>query len=251
MAGLIDAFARPLAIATVAGVFLAMGGAFGSHAAPLGQRTVYWLATMICASLVGTAIFIPAERRGLLDRRPMLWVAILAAIMSAPLTLLVWLMNALFYPRYTPFDIRLAPRFFPTVLLVSVVMTAVNTLAANRARPAPQTHAAPAGAAKPKFLARIPVKLRGGELYAVQAEDHYLRLHTSRGSDLILLRLADALAELEGLEGAQTHRSWWVAKAAVIEARRADGRAVLTLKNGLQAPVSRGYAQALRESGWF
>ena len=58
------------------------------------------------------------------------------------------------------------------------------------------------GAAPAKFLDRIPLKLRGGELYAVQAEDHYLRLHTSKGSDLILLRLADAVAELEGIEGA-------------------------------------------------
>ena len=78
-----------------------------------------------------------------------------------------------------------------------------------------------------------------------------LGLHTSRGSDLILMRLADALAELEGIEGSQTHRSWWVAKAAVSGAKRGDGRAVLTLRNGVEAPVSRSYAGALREAGWF
>ena len=65
------------------------------------------------------------------------------------------------------------------------------------------------------------------------------------------MRLADALAELDGLEGAQTHRSWWVAKAAVTDARRSDGRGALTLKNGVEAPVSRSYAAALREAGWF
>ena len=85
----------------------------------------------------------------------------------------------------------------------------------------------------------------------MEAEDHYLRLHTSRGSDLILMRLADAVAELEGIEGAQTHRSWWVAKAAVVDARRGDGRAVLTLTNGVEAPVSRSYAGALRAAGWY
>jgi hypothetical protein len=37
------------------------------------------------------------------------------------------------------------------------------------------------------------------------------------------------VAELEGIEGAQTHRSWWVAKAAVRDAKRGDGRATLTL----------------------
>jgi DNA-binding LytR/AlgR family response regulator len=65
------------------------------------------------------------------------------------------------------------------------------------------------------------------------------------------MRLADALAELEGLEGAQVHRSWWVARAAVTGARRGEGRATLTLKNGALAPVSRTYARALREAGWY
>ena len=86
---------------------------------------------------------------------------------------------------------------------------------------------------------------------SVEAEDHYLRVHTDRGSDLILMRLSDALAELEGLEGAQTHRSWWVARDAVRGVTRGDGRATLTLEGGLSAPVSRRYARALREAGWY
>jgi DNA-binding LytR/AlgR family response regulator len=85
----------------------------------------------------------------------------------------------------------------------------------------------------------------------VEAEDHYLRLHTSLGQDLILMRLSDAVAELEGLEGAQTHRSWWVAKGAVTGTERLDGRAVLTLKDGAEVPVSRGFARELRAAGWF
>ena len=85
----------------------------------------------------------------------------------------------------------------------------------------------------------------------MQSEDHYLRVHTDRGSDLILMRLADALQELEGLEGAQTHRSWWVARSAVRDVSRGDGRATLTLDGGLSVPVSRRYAKALRDAGWY
>ena len=85
----------------------------------------------------------------------------------------------------------------------------------------------------------------------MEAEDHYLRLHTSKGSDLILMRLSDAVTELEGVEGAQTHRSWWVARAAVVDVRRSEGRASLKLKGGQDAPVSRSYARALRQAGWF
>ena len=95
------------------------------------------------------------------------------------------------------------------------------------------------------------MKLRGAALYAVEAEDHYLRVHTDRGSDLILMRLSDAVSELEGIEGAQTHRSWWVAKDAVADVSRGDGRATLVLKDGAHAPVSRTFARALRAEGWY
>ena len=124
----------------------------------------------------------------------------------------------------------------------------IPTVAADQ-RPR-ETHAA-TGDAPPRFVDRLPLKLKGAEIYAVSAEDHYLRIHTDRGSDLILMRLADAVGELEGLEGAQTHRSWWVAKSAVVEVKRGNGRATLTLSNGLQAPVSRRFSAELREDGWY
>ena len=126
----------------------------------------------------------------------------------------------------------------------------VAALSAATAGPV-QTHAGAGGTAPARFLDRLPPRLRGATLHAVQAEDHYLRLHTDRGSDLILMRLSDAVAELEGLEGARTHRSWWVARDAVRGATRGDGRATLTLEGGVAAPVSRRYARALRAAGWY
>jgi DNA-binding LytR/AlgR family response regulator len=242
---------RTLTIAVVAALFLAFAGAFGTGAAPLPQRLGYWVSTMVLTSLIGMAVVMPAF--ALMARRPITITMVLSLLLALPLTVVVWFLGALFFPEHSPISLQDLPRVFPAVLLVSAIMTAVNYLAADRAqrRRAQITHAAPAGAAPPKFLERLPVKLRGGELYAVQAEDHYLRLHTSKGSDLILMRLADAVAELDGLEGAQTHRSWWVSKAAVADAKRSDGRGTLTLKNGVEAPVSRSYAAALREAGWF
>jgi hypothetical protein len=250
MAVLLPAALRALTIAVVAGLFLALAGAFGTAAAPLPQRLGYWVTTMVLTSLVGFAVVMPIF--AVVARRPVTLLMILSLLLAVPVTVLVWFLSALFFPQHPSIDLKGLPQIFLYVLLVSVIMTAINYLAADRARRAAAiTHAAPPGGAPPKFLERLPVKLRGGELYAVEAEDHYLRLHTSKGSDLILMRLADAVAELDGLEGAQTHRSWWVAKAAVADARRSDGRGTLTLKNGLEAPVSRSYAGALRDAGWF
>ena len=82
-------------------------------------------------------------------------------------------------------------------------------------------------------------------------EDHYLRVHTALGSDLILLRMRDAVAELDGLDGAQVHRSWWVARRAVEKIER-DGRNVrLVLATGLVAPVARNMVPVLKSGGWL
>jgi len=171
----------------------------------------------------------------------------IVVLLTPPLTLLIWLATILVFCD-CGLPIERIPRFFVPVLVVTVAMTALNSLIQKTPE---ETHAAEAGSAPPRFLDRLPPKLRGAELYAVEAQDHYLRLHTSKGQDLILMRLSDAVAELEGIEGARTHRSWWVAKAAVTGARRGDGRATLTLTNGVEAPVSRAYAGALRAAGWY
>jgi DNA-binding LytR/AlgR family response regulator len=140
---------------------------------------------------------------------------------------------------------------FPQALLILSAFVALQW-AMERRRPLPREAAfQPRRGRRPELLDRLPEKLNGAELHAIEAEDHYLRLHTDRGSALVLMRLADAMAELEGLEGARTHRSWWVARDAVLHASRGRGRALLKLKGGLEAPVSRTYAPLLRRAGWF
>lgn len=180
--------------------------------------------------------------------RSRLWAAVLliAVVITAPMSAAILARIALL--QHVPMTWTIVREVAPQVFASSLVMTA---LAFMLRRHPTQTHAAAPDAPAPRFLARLPARLAGAELYAVEAEDHYLRLHTSQGQDLILMRLSDAIEELEGLEGAQTHRSWWVAKAAVAGAERLEGRAVLTLKDGSEVPVSRGFAKTLRSSGWF
>ncbi|OYW91434.1 MAG: hypothetical protein B7Z13_12545 [Caulobacterales bacterium 32-67-6] len=97
---------------------------------------------------------------------------------------------------------------------------------------------------------RLPPHL-GREVICLQMEDHYVRVHTPLGSDLVLMSLSQAMAGLSGVEGRQTHRSWWVARAAV-EGVVEDGRNLnLKLKGGLTAPVSRTRVAPLRAEGWL
>lgn len=103
--------------------------------------------------------------------------------------------------------------------------------------------------AAPRFLLRVPTRL-GRDLLCLQAEDHYVRVHTALGDDLVLHRFSDAVEELDGLRGLRVHRSWWIAEDAVQDVVRRDRKTWLLLRNGLEVPVSRTYLPAVREAGW-
>ncbi|WP_292040753.1 MULTISPECIES: LytTR family DNA-binding domain-containing protein [unclassified Brevundimonas] len=238
---------RGILIGAVAGVFLAFSGAFGSLQEPLWIRLIYWVPLIVLGGLWSQVCSPLLERLIDTSDRPWLEVILLSLIMSVPVTLTVWIATTLLFWRELPM-LQHLPHFFVPVLLITLILAAINVLASRKNPIA--THYVE-GHPPARFLQRLPLKLKGATLWAIQSEDHYLRLHTSRGSDLILMRLSDALEELDGLEGAQTHRSWWVAKDAVREVARGDGRATLTLVDGTLAPVSRRHARALREAGWW
>lgn len=237
---------RGMAVAAASAFFLAFSGAFGTGDNPLWIRLTYWF-TLMALGYVWGAFVARFFFRGGRRRTGSLWLdATLASLlMSTPFTFVVWGASNLAFGAHIP--VRALPILFGSVLLVSVAVMSLNLLIEGR----PVALATAAAPPPVKFLERLPLKLRGADVWAVEAEDHYLRLHTSKGQDLILMRLADAVAELEGLEGAQVHRSWWVARDAIADARRGDGRATLTLKDGAEVPVSRTYAGVLRERGWI
>jgi hypothetical protein len=227
------------------GIFLAAVGAFGSdRMAPL-PRFALFLGMSVLSILIAASGVTAATLMVRASARPAIRYVVAACLITPMVAVASWLVVG--FAVTGGIELRFLPYFLPTALLITIVMSLLSwaifrprSPAADRASPPP-----------PRFLERLPVRLRGAEIYAVEAEDHYLRLHTSKGQDLILMRLSDAIAELEGIEGAQTHRSWWVAKSALADARRGDGRAVLKLKDGSEAPVSRTYAKGLREAGWY
>lgn len=237
---------KGMAAAVVVGIFLALTGAFNSGQHSLTWRLAYWPLMMLAGASVGGVISHLFMVGPILDERPIVRGVVMSVAIALPLTGVIWALTNLFVGgAWNLGDLR---HLVVPVYVISAAMTVLGHLL-DRPR---QTHGPTTAEHSPvRFLDRLPPKLRGAELRAVQSEDHYLRIHTDRGSELILLRLADAVSELEGLEGAQVHRSWWVAKAAVRDVRRGDGRATLTLEGGLEVPVSRRYSRALRADGWW
>ena len=90
------------------------------------------------------------------------------------------------------------------------------------------------------LLDRLPFDKRGA-LISLHAEDHYVRIETVTGSELILMRLADAIQLAQPAKGVQVHRSHWVALDQVTGYDKTDGTWNVILSNGRRVPISRGY----------
>ena len=216
---------------------------------------VNWLFGMI----VGTAAGLAVEKRGWPA-----WAGVVAggsAIASLPGTGAVWVLVSAWMDHRMTGASELAALYFQVFaihLMLNLIVTGLIIARRRRAGTEERSEGAEeAGAARPPgeppeapFLDRIPARL-GRDLLHLHMQDHYVEVHTGEGSDLLLLRFRDALREVEGLDGAQVHRSHWVARAAVAGVERRNGRIALRLANGSRVPVSRSFAPALRDRGWL
>jgi hypothetical protein len=239
-------WARDFALATGLALFLAPVGPFGSYHEPFGRRLVEclgfsWAAALIWSPGLALILWVAAKYR---IHAGLARVAA-AVVLSAPIALAVGLVGRLFWPGGTrPPLLTIYPQIVGVAVPLAVISYVVRTWMARPAATAP----APPTPAPPRLMARLPAAIEG-QVLALQAEDHYVRVHTVRGSTLILMRLADAILELDGQAGLQVHRSWWVARGAVTGAAKAGRRASLTLANGLAVPVSRAAMPQARASG--
>ncbi|APE29276.1 LytTR family DNA-binding domain-containing protein [Aurantiacibacter gangjinensis] len=249
-----------LSVMTLIGVVLALIGPFGSFNDPLAIRLIVWVGF----AWIGYALYSPidavAQRLAPALDLPV-WTLRLAGVLlsSIPMAVVVWVLPRGFGSLQWP-GASAALEHYLYVAFIGGLITVVNSLFQK-------------GAAEPRIVTPPPVpdELRpehsqpdpanrlmdrlspemGVDLIALEMEDHYVRAHTALGSELLLMRMRDAVAELHPVQGEQVHRSWWVARGAVADVKR-DGRNIqLVLDNGLEAPVSRANVQRLKDEGWL
>lgn len=242
-------WAIDLAILIAIGLLMGFLGPFGSEHIPVVTVYVYWMVCMVGGGLIGIALDAALSRRVTGPRRRVLVVSLL---MSPPVALLVIaaqlvLIGGMFD---APGMLKLLWQVWPISLAVMAVRALVWRSVPVRietrtviAPPLPEAEAA--------FRRRLSAKRRGARLISIEAHDHYLKVHTDAGEELITLRFADALSELAQAHGWRVHRSWWVSADAVEGVRWRRGVGEMQLVGGLTAPVSRTYAPVLKEAGWF
>ncbi len=248
---------RGYILAVVIGALMAILAPLQTNFIPFWPRLAYWQILMLSGATIGLGVTEMVERWGRLRRWPWIEVPVIGVLIALPLTLIVMGAGAMFFGTQGTGVFRFSFNFGVTAL-ISVAITALSHVIHTSNRPAIASivEALPStvepATENSRFTQRLPLPLRSQQVIALQAEDHYLRVHLAGGeSTLILMRLSDAIAELSADQGAQTHRSWWVARESVRNVTKADGRATLTLDGGVEAPVSRSFYKALNDAGWL
>jgi hypothetical protein len=249
------------------GLVLGLIGPFGTFdLLPAAPRLAYWLAIVSVNWLLADAVLRRLDAvagNGL--PVPRLTVPLVGACLAAvPATGVVALANGLSGIGWPD---NVAVLFGRVLLLLAAIALPVYTWEDMQERIAAKPDSAPpeddsSGAAPSEtenrqpggdglslFAARLSAPL-GGRLLCLEMQDHYLKVHHSGGSEMILCRMEDAARELDGL-GRRVHRSWWVAEDTVSGIEREGQRTFLRLTDDRRVPVGRSFRPDLRAAGWL
>jgi hypothetical protein len=250
-------FFSPRFWAAIVGVAVLLGlvGPFSTFdSLALAPRFAYWLVIAVSTYLTGVAT-VDFCAYWLLARwslpAPLIYT-ICGAAGGVPITLVVILINQLVYGQH-----GIALGHLELLFYCMAISATVSGLVAMFTAPYETAETDGEGVdgqssatvnQRPRILQRLPHGLRG-ELSHMTMRDHYVDIRTDRGGTLVLMRLADAIAETSGVDGLQIHRSHWVAKNAVQGAVRKEGRLFLRMRDGTLLPISRSCLLAVRRAG--
>ncbi len=242
------------AVALVAGLFFGLIGPFGGY-----DRWDLWsrLNTWVLIVAAGTLVF--GAVRAMHDVFRLDTVGGFMATLitgSIPLSVIVGWLTA--QPLGTLSLSQWPIKYVNTALISTICLGAVQLVISLRRQPeyvegpgSISVVSEPQATLPSPLHQRLPATAREARILALRTDDHYVHVYTDRGSHMILLRFKDALRELEPLDGAQIHRSWWVAREAVDGVEREGDRYQLKLVNGETAPVARRRVTTLRSEGWL
>lgn len=248
---------RAIVAATMLGCFFGLVGPFGSYLnGDVAPRIAYWTLSMWSGTLIyGGALFV--VRRLALRGAVIRWLVALALIVVAtiPHAALTHVLATAFWPDLA----RRGPGavlWYAQVMVIAVPLTLgyaawIGILSAAANDESPMAPAPPSNGADPSnLLAMLPPHL-GTDILCLEMEDHYVRVHTPRGSALLLMSMSHAVEQVGAITGLRTHRSWWVARTAVRRTESDSRTTQLHLVNGLVVPVARRMVSQLRAAGWF
>lgn len=229
---------RVLATWFLVASIMSVTGPFGTYRGLMFEaRLAYWATIAGLAISLGTLVFYISGRWW--ARYPFFWRLMLATV----------LFTLIFTPlqRALMLKVRGPVTDLPhQVLIITMLPLAVGLV--KYLWLGPEVSWPQKSAASPRLFRRLAPDQRG-DLLHLSVNDHYVVVLTSQARTQLLMRFSDAIAELDGLDGMQVHRSHWVARAAVRGGTRRNGKLFLVLSDGSEVPVSRGYQKSVTQSG--
>ncbi len=234
-------------------LFVTLTGPFGTYAVySFGQRLLAVAPLLATIMLVGVAI------RVLVFGALPLWRFRWASALNAGLaSLIIAPMLDQFLHQIPPPDPVSYPGLGELMLLVFSLSLGLSSLHRSVASEDDAPPAAPAAAEPdpepeaprlPRLLQRLDIDAPGA-LWSISVRDHYVDVQTSHGVTSLLMRLSDAMAETDPVEGDQIHRSHWVAWQAVHRVEREAAKLFVVLAGGSRLPVSKNHREKLVARG--
>jgi len=244
-----------------AALFLTILSPFGTDSqltAPL--RFVYWFGVILGGAVVAIIVskFFLGRATSVTGMRRALVMSAQIVTASMPISLLVagmemWLREPLSWAHL--------PQVFGYVVTITAVITVSSSfleqhkllkenitagVKANQDQSRSNTMLATT-----RFHHRLDPLRRKSEILMLKAEDHYLHVVTSAGSELIRCTMKAAMDELNILDGQRVHRSYWVARSAISNLEKRGNRRVLIMKDGTVVPMSRQFSRELSKNSWL
>jgi len=224
------------------GVFLGFAGPFGSfQSLAIPQRYAFWFALVAAGYGLAVATLQILRPAAPFARLPIVAAIVVVGLVSTlPMMFVVaWALDVVF-GRSTPPG-RLVSLYLSVASVQLVIAGIASWPFLAPRRPAPPAE----DPNTDRFFERVPDRL-GRDLLALEAQDHYLMVHTRLGSALISMHLSEAVEILPPQLGLQAHRRWWVARKEVAGLRRKGHQTLIELTGGLTVPVGRTYLAAVR-----
>ncbi len=219
-------------------------GAYDTDDLAGGHRFALWMTVVVL--VVGQTVLVDNLLASRVPGTPLLRLAVGLAVIAATNGLVTIQLHLLKFTPLLPKQPDPLVDFYlfclPPVAAIGAGVLALRE--SFRLRPFRRAATAPA-AAQAAELECWP----SGRVNWVAAGDHYLTVATADGERLIRGRMRDAIARLNGDDGFQVHRSWWVARHFVLRIRRRGRDYKIELADGRVIPLGRNRVGELRRRG--
>ena len=235
---------RAVAAATIPGAAIGVSGPFGSYQAlDWPVRLAYWCA--VCAAGTLIALILSRSVEGVLGSSSSRWVRDL-------LTLLVF--SLICTPVFVGFSAvvlpvaSLSPSFFQKVFILVLAIWIALTVGRILLFDLNGSSAGSVAGFRPEVFRlkqRLPDDATANIIH-IRSEDHYVIVRLDDGSThRLLMRLSDAIDEMDGVEGTQVHRSHWVANSANKGFEKSEGKWIVRLSVNDVVPVGKKYHETV------